>query len=165
MSGMEYNYLDIERIQGDRQYGGGNDYLESSSINATVMDITGNLEKNGVKGTNVLKYYNTISASDFDKFLISKQQQVLQDKSVKATAQSIRNKENEKFYNLSLKNLAQNTTKTMIDVMNDMVIFVNSSDKNFGKLFDIWTRGDRMIYVGIVLILISMILYFITVTS
>jgi hypothetical protein len=165
MSGMEHSYIDIKNIQEDRNYGGGNDYLESSSINSTVMDITGNLEKNGIKGTNVLKYYNTISASDFDKFLISKQQQSLHEKSTKATAQSIKNKENEKFYNLSLKNLAQNTSKTMIDIMNDMVIFFNSYDKNFGKLFDILTRNDRMIYVGLVLILISMILYFITVTA
>ena len=90
---------------------------------------------------------------------------MMTEKSTKATAQSIKNKENEKFYNLSLKNLAQNTSKTMIDIMNDMVIFFNSYDKNFGKLFDILTRNDRMIYVGLVLILISMILYFITVTA
>ena len=162
---MEYSYLDVERIQNDRNYGGGNEYLEASGINSTVMDITGNLEKNGVKGTNVLKFYNTISASDFDKFLISKQQKELEKKSLKASVQAIKDKENEKFYNLSLKNVLQNTTQTVVDIINDMVMFVNDDHKTFGKLFNIFTKSDRLIYVGLVLIFLSVVLYFINVTS
>lgn len=162
---MEYSYLNVERIQGVKDFGGGDDYLNASGINETVQDITGNLAKNGIKGTNVLKYYNTISASDFDKFLISKQQQELQKKSLKASVQAIKDKENEKFYNISLKNVLQNTTKTLVDIMNDLVIFVNDDHKTLGKLFNIFTKSERMIYIGLVLMLLSIVLYFITVTS
>lgn len=162
-----YSYAnEIQRdIQSDKVTAGDERLDYGSAIDGTVADMTRNLTQNGVEGTNVLKFYNMISASDFDKFLISKQQESLKKKSLKATAQSIKDKENENFYNLSMKQVLQNTTKTLVAVINDMVIFLNDQHKTFGKLFDIFTKSDRLIYVGLVLMFISVVLYFIMVTS
>lgn len=160
---MAYSYLkEIEDIQSGRTNNG---ELQDSAIGSTVNDILSNTEKNGVNQTNVLKYYNMISASDFDKYLISKQQETLKQKSLKETEQNVKDKESEKFYNLSIKNVGENTSKVLIDVMNDLVKFVNDEHKTFGKLFNIFTKNDRMIYVGIVIVLLSIMFYFITVTS
>ena len=158
------NYSFVEDIQSDRV--DNDERLDyGSAVDGTVNDMMTNLGTNGVKGTSVLKFYNMISASDFDKFLISKQQESLNKKSLKATEQSIKDKNNEKFYNLSMKHVLQNTTKTLVDVINDIVIFVNDQHKTFGKLFNIFTKSDRLIYLGLVFVFISIVLYFIMVTS
>lgn len=159
---MEYSYEGannaVERIQSDKMNGG-------DGISGLVSSINENVTNNGIEQKNVLKYYNLISASDFDKFLIDMQQKKLNEKSLKATEQAIKDKENEKFYNLSIKNIVQNTTNIMIEVVNDLVVYFNSDDKTFGGLYVIISKNDRFIYVGIVMILISVMLYFITVTS
>ncbi len=158
------NYSFVKDIQSNKV--DTNERLDhGSAVENTVNDMTTNLGKNGVEGTNVLKFYNMISANDFDKFLISKQQESLNKKSLKATAQSIKDKDDEKFYNLSISQVLQNTTKTLVDVINDIVIFINDQHKTFGELFNIFTKSDRLIYLGLVFVFISIVLYFIMVTS
>ena len=158
---MEYSYVGannaVERIQSDK--------MNNDGLNSLVSSINENVNTYDINQENVLKYYNVISASDFDKFLIDMQQKKITDKSIKATEQAIIDKEHEKFYNLSIKNIAFNTTNVMIEIVNDLVIYLNSSDKSFGKLYVILSKKDRFIYLGIVLIILSVMLYFITVTS
>ena len=114
---------------------------------------------------NVLKYHNFVSADDFDKYLISKQQQLLNKKSELASKQAIKDKEMDKFYNLSLYQISNNTTQTLISILNELIIFNNNNNKTLGKFINIFIKNDRLIYVGITTIIISFMIYFISATS
>ena len=70
------------------------------------------------------------------------------------------------WIDLSLRDLFQQTIQVTIDIIND--ISELTSDKPFmadsdyrRKLFDIFSRPDRRIYVGLLLIFLSFVLYFI----
>jgi hypothetical protein len=70
------------------------------------------------------------------------------------------------IFELSIKELYRRTLQTSIDIINDLSEII--SQKNYvsnatfrRKLFEIFTKPERRLYVGILLILLSFILYFI----
>ena len=68
-------------------------------------------------------------------------------------------------YNLTIYELYKNTLQTTIDIINDITILnnVNNIDINIyiNRLISILTTDDRKLYVGIILIILSFVLYFI----
>lgn len=58
--------------------------------------------------------------------------------------------EEEKIYNLSLRQLASRTTTTVHDILDDLVTF-NRADGVRGFL-QIFIQGDRLMYVGLIVI-------------
>lgn len=70
------------------------------------------------------------------------------------------------IFELSLKEVYRRTLQASIDIINDASEII--SQKNYmsqttfrRKLFEIFTKPERRLYVGIILILFSFILYFI----
>lgn len=76
-------------------------------------------------------------------------------------------KQSNEFLNLSLNEVFKNFTKTLILILNDIVLFIDdyiTQNKkkddmlvNFLKIFII---EDRLIYVGLFFIMLSMFIYF-----
>jgi hypothetical protein len=70
------------------------------------------------------------------------------------------------IYNLTIKELYKNTLQTLIDIITDIVDvyskkdYVNSNNYIY-ILLSIFTKDDRKIYVGIMLIILSFIVYFV----
>lgn len=68
------------------------------------------------------------------------------------------------FFNFSIIETYQNTIQTIIDIINDMTrIIDNTQDyKNYFKMFlNIFFNENRMFYIGIILIVLSFVIYFI----
>lgn len=68
------------------------------------------------------------------------------------------------FFNFSIINTYQNTIQTIIDIINDTIrIIDNTNDYNtyFKNILNIFFSHKRMFYVGIILIILSFIIYFI----
>ncbi len=70
------------------------------------------------------------------------------------------------IFELSVKELYRRTLQSSIDIINELSETI--SEKNYisnttfrRKLFEIFTKPERRLYVGILLILLSFILYFI----
>ena len=70
------------------------------------------------------------------------------------------------WIDMSVRELFQQTIQTLIDIINDLSNVI--ADRQFvsgveyrRQLFDIFAQKDRRIYVGIILIFLSFILYFI----
>ena len=59
------------------------------------------------------------------------------------------------FYNLSLKQILDNFLLTWNDIINEIL----------ASIIEITTKGDRLIYVGIMLIIISFFIYFLLISS
>jgi hypothetical protein len=57
---------------------------------------------------------------------------------------------------LSIGKLYMNTIQTIIDIINESVTAVNYND-----YIKIITKDDRLFYVGIILIILSFVIYFI----
>ena len=72
---------------------------------------------------------------------------------------------NQRFYNLSLKQILNNLSLTLIKIMNEISIYMEKSDRTTKELIDIFTKDDRMIYVGILLIILSLGIFFINISS
>ena len=81
-------------------------------------------------------------------------------------------KESQEFLNLSLNEIFNNFTKTLILILNDLVLFIdnylintkNTNDNMLNDFLGIFIKSDRLLYVGFFLILISMFIYFMDVS-
>tara|TARA_Y100000389_G_scaffold134744_1_gene132192 strand:- start:543 stop:899 length:357 start_codon:yes stop_codon:yes gene_type:complete len=77
------------------------------------------------------------------------------------------NNNEKKIYEYTIHELYVNTIQYIIDVINDLGSFFQINHKNTdnneyrNKLLDIFFNNDRKLYSGIVLIFLSIILYFI----
>ena len=74
------------------------------------------------------------------------------------------------IYNLTIKELYKNTLQSLIDIINDVIEAYNKKDyinsNNYIYiLMNIFTKDNRKIYVGIMIIILSFIIYFIDSTS
>jgi hypothetical protein len=70
------------------------------------------------------------------------------------------------IYNLTIKELYKNTLQTLIDIINDIVDVYSKrnyiNNNNFIYiLLNIFTKDNRKIYVGIMIVVLSFIFYFI----
>ena len=73
--------------------------------------------------------------------------------------------ENKKIYNLSLAILIKNASTVYINLLNDLSIYFNKeNDKSFNKLGYILTKDDNILYIGILFLIISFLLWLINVT-
>lgn len=74
-------------------------------------------------------------------------------------------KEQQNFYDLSLKDLYKNTLQTIIDILNDITIAYNNGyvdDSNYIYIIiNILSKEERRLYIGIILLFFSFIIYFI----
>ena len=61
----------------------------------------------------------------------------------------------QKVYNLTLKNIFINVGKTIQDVMQDFLLF---RIQNVSEFVGVFVKGDRLLYIGILMVIISLFL-------
>lgn len=129
-----------------------------------VIEYNKNLTPDEINGTtfnNILKYNNLMTLSEFDKMLIAKQYQKLYRKNGEANAEVQEKYENDKFTNLSLNEIAYKFTDTMAQLIHEIPKAYEKDDLNV----ELFTKNDRLTYVGIFFVLLSAMLYFISISS
>ena len=79
----------------------------------------------------------------------------------------VEEKMNKRIYNLSLKELFSNFFTVWTDVVNDMteLVYDDKKNKDFRNYMVILTKNERIMYIGIMFIILSMAIYFIFATS
>lgn len=71
------------------------------------------------------------------------------------------------YLNISLYDTYKNTLNTIIDIINDIINLINESyyikDKYiiYEKFFNIFFIKERIFYIGIIIVILSLIIYFI----
>lgn len=116
---------------------------------------------NKLEETNVLKEKNIFTENDYEKMMIERQYNKLYEMSQIENEKKKKEFDNKKFYNLSFKQLGDNLSVTFIEMLNEFAVYSKNEDGNINDLFIIVTKGGRLIYVGIIFIIISILLYFI----
>ena len=111
--------------------------------------------------TNVLKDKNLFTANDYEKMMLARQYEKLYHKGKEENKKRELEFDNKKFYNLSFRQIGTNLSVVFMDMLNEFSVYSHKDDKTINDLFIIVTKGDRLLYVGLILILVSFLLYFI----
>ena len=105
-----------------------------------------------------------------DKKISSYIEKIIENKFNKAIDEIIplkKENNNKMVYEYTIHELYQNTMQYLIDVINDVADFIsidhkNDTNKEFrNKLFNIFLNENRKLYTGIILIILSLIIYFV----
>lgn len=67
------------------------------------------------------------------------------------------------YFQLSIIDIYKNTMQTVIDIINDIIKLYETSFStfNYKRLLPIFLNENRMFYIGIILVILSFIIYFI----
>lgn len=115
--------------------------------------------------SNILKNESIITLNDYEKYKLNEEYNKLYTNSNIANNEINEKKYNERFYNLSLKNIFNNLIKTLVDILNDLSNYIENKNKDKRELLEIFIKEERLIYVGVFLIIISLMLFFINISS
>ena len=116
---------------------------------------------------NILQSPDTYTMSDFQKQQLAESYKKLYSKTIYENEKLDQEKYNKRVYNLSLKTLFENFFTTRTHIVNDIteIVYYYNNNKNFNNYIIILTKNERIIYVGIMFILLSLICYFIFLTN
>jgi len=116
----------------------------------------------------ILENANTYTLSDFQKLKLAESYKKLYSNTILENAQRKKEQYDKRIYNLSLKNLFENFFTVWTQIINEMTTLMydndNNNNRSWNNYISILTNSDRIIYVGIMFMLIGLILYFIFLT-
>lgn len=133
--------------------------------------LAGSPNSQAIKTTAVLNRNGLFSYADYEKIKLGQQAQKLFDWSQQANRNQEQRAEAMRFYNLSLQEIAQKTVHTLFMVFQDLLEFWEKkrpdqswqeSSKELGSIF---TQGDRIIYVGVAFVLLSLLIMVVFLSS
>jgi hypothetical protein len=115
---------------------------------------------------NILKKDYTLNYNDYEKLKISEQYNKIYNQIYKKNIEYIENNENEKIYNLSFSVLLKKSGVVYINILNDLSKYFSNENKNknINELGYILTKNDNLLYIGILILIISFLLWIIDVT-
>ena len=95
--------------------------------------------------------------TDYDREIIEKERNRLRSLSNMANKEIEENIKTSLVQNLSLKVIITNTINTLVDILQEL--------SKGNRLEDIFLKGDRMFYLGLLTVFVSFCLYLINITS
>ena len=118
------------------------------------------------KNINVLKKDYTLNYTDYEKLKIAEQYNRLYSNVYETNKSNVEINENKKIYNLSLNDLVNKSGGVYINLLNDLSIFFSKSnnDKSINKLGLIITKEDNLLYIGVLVLFLSFLLWLIDIT-
>tara|TARA_Y200000002_G_scaffold381578_1_gene395979 strand:+ start:357 stop:746 length:390 start_codon:yes stop_codon:yes gene_type:complete len=129
-----------------------------------MLEYYTNLDNNNSR-KNILKDEFTLDKSDYEKLKQAQQQNELNSLQYRENEKAKQIKENKNIYNMSLYSLYNRLSSVSINIIEDVTIYINQKDKNLNTFFIIFTKEDRLIYVGILLVIFSLSLWFIDISK
>ena len=138
-----------------------------ADYNSSFNTKLNNMENNNNENQNekrVLKNQFNFNYSDYQKLKLAEQYNELYSKQFTTNNENEKIVENKKIFNLSLKDLFKNTSVTLSDLLNDLVIYYNQEHKTLNEFILIFTKQQRLIYLGLLLILFAFSLWLIDIS-
>ena len=129
------------------------------------MSIYSQYHPTDTSSVSILKDDFLLTRTDYEKEMINRQYNKLYFNSLNDSNKLKEAKESQIIYNLSLKQIFQNTSDTLIKIMNEYAMLIKDGDENYNKYVEVLIKDDRMIYVGIIFIVLAMMIFFIFVSS
>ena len=127
------------------------------------MSIYSQLQNNNL--TNVLNNNFLINKTDYEKEKINQQYNDLYFNSFNDTLNLEKQKKNKIIYNLSISEITSNLSKVLFEILNELSLIHKNNNSNFRNYIEVFIKDDRMIYTGILFILLALAIFFIFVSS
>lgn len=124
-------------------------------------------DRNNTQDYNVLKKNFTLNHTDYEKLKIAEQYNKLYSTVYDANKKNAEVYENKKIYNLSLSELINKSGSVYINLLNDLSIYFSkdNNDKSINKLGLIFTKEDNLLYIGVIILFASFLLWLIDITK
>lgn len=137
----------------------------ASAYQSYYLDNSKNVSKENATG--VLKKDFTLDITDYEKLKIAQQYNKLYTNIFETNKENEKSKENKKIFNMSIKELINNSGKVYISLINDLSIFFSDGEEyiNINKLGLILTKEDNLLYIGILILIIAFFLWIIQITT
>jgi hypothetical protein len=97
----------------------------------------------------------------FEKKVLSTEKDKITYYTEKARAESTQTYEEQLFINLSIRKIFENISKTFVGIMNEFLTPANGKPDYIAIL----SREDRLIYLGIIILLIGFGIYLVDITN
>ena len=141
------------------------DYNSSFDTKLLNMENDNNDNENDKQSEKyVLKNKFNFNYSDYQKLKLAEQYNELYSKQFTTNMENEKIVENKKIFNLSLKDLFKNTSVTLSDLLNDLVIYYNQEHKTLNEFILIFSKQQRLIYLGLLFILFAFSLWLIDIS-
>lgn len=115
---------------------------------------------------NILKDQFSLNYTDFEKLKLADQYNQLYVNSLTDTDKLNKTIEDKKFYNMSLKLLIKNASDVYIQLINELSnYFTYNNEKSLNQIGYILTKGENLIYIGLLVVIIAFSMWLIDVTS
>ena len=114
----------------------------------------------------ILENANIYTLSDFQKLKLAESYKKLYSDTIFENEKRKQDQYDKRIYNLSIKNLFENFFTVWTQIINDMttLMYDNNNNRSWNNYISILTKNDRIIYVGIMFVLIGLVMYFIFLT-
>lgn len=137
----------------------------NSSFNKKLNNIENNDNENDKQNEKyVLKNKFNFTYSDYQKLKLAEQYNELYSKQFTSNIENEKIIENKKIFNLSLNDLFKNTSVTLSYLLNDLVIYYNQDYKTLNEFILIFTKEQRLIYLGLLIVLFAFSLWLIDIS-
>lgn len=113
----------------------------------------------------VLKDNYTLNNQDYNKLKQAQQYNKLYSQQYSENERLKTLKENKNIYNLSIHILLKNLSQVLMDIINEVSVYISKKNKNINELMTIFVKKERLMYVGIFLICLSLALWFIDISK
>ena len=131
-----------------------------------IDEVNKNIENNSLGNrTTILKDQFTLEKSDFENLKNAEQENQLNTLKYQENEKARTIKEDKRIYNMSPKVFLQNLSKVSIDIVEDITSFINQPNRNINNFFIIFVKNERLIYVGTLLLILSLSLWFIDISK
>ena len=127
------------------------------------MSIYSQLQNNNL--TNVLNNNFLIDRTDYEKEKINQQYNSLYFNSFNDTLNLEKQNTKKIIYNLSISEITSNLSKVLFEILNELSLIHKNNNVNFRNYIEVFIKDDRMIYTGILFILLALAIFFIFVSS
>lgn len=107
----------------------------------------------------ILDSSSIVTLSDYQKRRMAESYQKLERMTVEANKDMNHKVKHARIYELSLREIGENFVRTWAQIMPEFYIWL-SSQRNWQDLIEIFVQEDRLIYVGLMCIFVSLFCYF-----
>lgn len=120
-----------------------------------------------MKSESVIPNNYALSLSDYQQLKLTDAYNKLIEKSREINDKKKKKRFDKRIYNLSFKEIGENFFTTWVTIINEMteLIYDKDNNKKYQNYMNILVKNDRIIYVGIFLVLLSLFLFFIFLTK
>jgi len=113
-----------------------------------------------MENSRVLKDKSIITNSDWNSFILAQSNNRLKDFEENANIYLRNEYESKNFFNLSLNNIFQNTIITLVLIFYELIQIRTDKDMSYTEIFhkysSVFMKDNRIIFVGVFFVIVSM---------